>query len=75
MKKPALPDPTNRGFPEAVRSWLQIMTGRRENRIALPPFQVITISNPPTQAECRALLAYSNSMNTALRALIERLDE
>ena len=75
MKKPALPDPANQGFPEAIRTWLQIITGRRENRIPLPAYTALTISNPPTQAECRALLAYSNKINDALRALIGRLDE
>jgi hypothetical protein len=75
MKKPALPDPSNRGFPEAIRTWLQIMCGRRENRIEPPAFRPLTFSASPTKAECEALLTYTNDVNRALRALIERLDE
>lgn len=75
MKKPALPEPTQPGFPAAVRMWLQIICGRRTNRIEPPPYPSLTFSSSPTKAECEALLAYTNRVNAAVHALIDRLDQ
>lgn len=60
---------------DAARGWLQIICGRRGNRIVPVPAPVLTFSGSPTQAECEALLAYTNRVNATLTALIDRLDE
>jgi hypothetical protein len=58
-----------------VRDHLEVMTGRRRNKIALPTLQQLTFSNPPTQAECAALLAYTNAWAVVIKALVGRFDE
>lgn len=70
MKKPAIPD----GTPIWLRTTIEIICGRRKNRIAAPPARTLTFSSPPTQAECEALYAYVNEVRTALGQLISRLD-
>jgi hypothetical protein len=75
VKKPALPEPTIPGFAESVRTWLQIICGRRNNRVTVPEPLTLTVSNPPTQAEVRALLAHVNRVTVSLHALVNRLDQ
>lgn len=75
MKKPALPEPAVPGFADSVRTWLQIICGRRNNRVTVPEPLALTISNPPTQAEIQALLAHVNRVNVSLQALVNRLDQ
>lgn len=78
MKKTTVPDTDGKPTPEfvrAVKDHLEVMTGRRRNRITLPTLQLLTFSNPPTQAECNALLAYTNAWAVVIKALVGRLDE
>lgn len=70
IKKPGIPV----GTPPWLKTMLEILTGRRGNRIALPAFRALTFSAPPTQAECEALYAYINSVRDSLEQLISRMD-
>lgn len=70
IKKPGVPV----GTPAWLKIMLEILTGRRGNRIALPAFRALTFSAPPTQAECEALYAYINSVRDSLEQLISRMD-
>lgn len=70
IKKPGIP----LGTPPWLKTMLEILTGRRGNRITLPPFRTLTFSAPPTQAECEALYAYINSVRDSLEQLISRMD-
>jgi hypothetical protein len=78
MKKPNIPDTGGKptpGFNRAVKDNIEIITGRRGNKIDLPDLQTLTVSNPPTQAEVAALNAYVNEWGKVLIALKARLDE
>jgi len=70
IKKPGIPV----GTPPWLKIMLEILTGRRGNRITLPAFRTLTFSTPPTQAECEALYAYINSVRDSLEQLISRMD-
>ncbi|SDZ85747.1 hypothetical protein [Nitrosospira multiformis] len=70
IKKPGIPV----GTPPWLKTMLEILTGRRGNRIALPAFRALTFSAPPTRAECEALYAYINSVRDSLEQLISRMD-
>ncbi|ODT64757.1 MAG: hypothetical protein ABS69_19835 [Nitrosomonadales bacterium SCN 54-20] len=70
IKKPGIPV----GTPPWLKIMLEILTGRRGNRITLPAFRTLTFSAPPTQAECEALYAYINSVRDSLEQLISRMD-
>jgi hypothetical protein len=70
IKKPGIPV----GTPPWLKTMLEILTGRRGNRITLPAFRTLTFSAPPTQAECEALYAYINSVRDSLEQLISRMD-
>jgi hypothetical protein len=74
MKKPALPEPGNQGFDDAVRQWLQIVCARRGPGIVAPVDPNLTFSASPTKAECDALYAYTRKVGAALTALLKRLD-
>jgi hypothetical protein len=69
-KKPGIPSDT----PAWLRTMLEIITGRRGNRITVPVLQTLTFSASPTQAECEALYAYVNATRAALEEVITRLD-
>jgi len=62
-------------FVEAVRDNLEVLTGRRKNRITLPTVQDLSFSSPPTQAECQALNDYVNAWAAVIEALVGRLDD
>lgn len=70
MKKPGIPDTT----PRWLRDWLEILTGRRRNKIAVPLPRTLTFSASPTKAECEALYAYCNDVRSAVEAILTRLD-
>jgi len=70
IKKPGIPA----GTPPWLKIMLEILTGRRGNRVTLPAFRTLTFSAPPTQAECEALYAYINSVRDSLEQLISRMD-
>lgn len=75
MKKLELPS-SHAGprFLVAVRDILLVLTGRKDNRIAVPARQALTFSASPTQAECEALRDYTHAVRDALAAVLERLD-
>lgn len=70
MKKPGIPDTA----PRWLRDWLEILAGRRRNRITAPALRTLTFSSPPTKAECEALYAYVNDVRSAVDAILTRLD-
>lgn len=78
MKKPNIPATNGQATPEyvrAVKDVIEIVTGRRGNKLDLPDLQTLTVSNPPTQAEVQAMNAYVNEWGKVLIALEARLDE
>ncbi|HEU4855013.1 MAG TPA: hypothetical protein VFS89_06955, partial [Nitrosospira sp.] len=70
IKKPGIPA----GTPEWLKTMVEILTGRRGNRIAVPKFQTLTFSPNPTRVECEALYAYTNEVRSAVETIITRLD-
>ncbi|MBA4141928.1 MAG: hypothetical protein H0X43_02755 [Nitrosospira sp.] len=70
IKKPGIPA----GTPEWLKTMVEILTGRRGNRIEPPKFQAMTFSTPPTRQECETLYEYTNSIRTSLEQVITRLD-
>ncbi|SFN73180.1 hypothetical protein [Nitrosospira briensis] len=70
IKKPGIPP----GTPEWLKTMIEILTGRRGNRIAVPRFQALTFSATPTRAECEALYRYTNAVRDSLEQLITRMD-
>lgn len=76
MKKPALADANTRGFLESVKLTLQIITGRRNNKITIADItSTDAATDPPTQAEFDALRADVLVTRQALLALIARFDD
>lgn len=77
MNKPTI----NRRFPPDRGAWssavelLEIIIGRRDNKIEAPVLTVLTFSNPPTQAEVQALYQYVNRVRGAVAALLDRLQD
>ncbi|MDN5752405.1 MAG: hypothetical protein L0H15_03860 [Nitrosospira sp.] len=70
IKKPGIPA----GTPEWLRTMLEIIVGRRGNKIEVPKHQTLIFSATPTQAECEALYAYANTIRDSLEQLINRMD-
>ncbi|ODT85354.1 MAG: hypothetical protein ABS69_00855 [Nitrosomonadales bacterium SCN 54-20] len=70
IKKPGIPANT----PEWLRNMLEILVGRRNNKITVPASQNLTFSTTPTKAECEALYSYVNEVRTSLESLINRFD-
>lgn len=70
IKKPGIPA----GTPEWLKTMIELLIGRRGNRIVPPAFRALTFSAVPTQAECEALYAYTNDVRIAVERLITRLD-
>jgi hypothetical protein len=70
VKKPGIPS----GTPEWLKTMMEILTGRRGNRIEVPKFQQLTFSETPTQSECQALYSYTNTVRAALEQVISRMD-
>ena len=70
FKKPGIPA----GTPAWLKIFLEIIAGRRGNKIAVPLRQNLTFSATPTKAECEALYSYVNDMRASLDALVNRLD-
>ncbi len=70
MKKPGIPTDT----PDWLKTMIEILTGRRCNKIAVPPLQNLTFSATPTKAECEALYSYVNDIRASLDSLVNRLD-
>lgn len=78
MKKTSVPSTSGAPTPAWVRAVadnLEVMTGRRGNKLDLPDIQTLPFSNPPTQAECQSLNAYVNAWGIAVRAFAARFDE
>jgi hypothetical protein len=59
----------------AVRDNVEIITGKRDNKLKVPTLQVLTFSSTPTQAQMQSLNAYFNAWATQVEALVERLDD
>lgn len=70
IKKPGVPT----GTPDWLKTTIEIILGRRGNKITPPAEQSLTFSATPTKAECEALYQYTNSVRTAISDLINRLD-
>jgi hypothetical protein len=70
LKKPGIPA----GTPDWLKTTMEILTGRRGNRIEAPKFQRLTFSETPTQSECQALYSYTNAVREALEQVISRMD-
>jgi hypothetical protein len=70
VKKPGIPA----GTPDWLKTMMEILTGRRGNRIEAPKFQKLTFSETPTQSECEALYSYTNTVRDALEQVISRMD-
>lgn len=70
IKKPGVPT----GTPDWLKTLLEIILGRRGNKIAVPAEQNLTFSSTPTQAECQALYSYVNQVRDSLDSLVNRLD-
>ena len=70
IKKPGIPA----GTPEWLKTMIELLTGRRGNRIMPPAFRALTFSAVPTRAECEALYAYTNDVRIAVERIITRLD-
>lgn len=68
--KPGVPA----GTPEWLKTMIEILTGRRGNRIPEPPVRALTFSDTPTRKECEALYAYVNEVREAVDRIITRLD-
>ena len=70
VKKPGIPA----GTPGWLKTTVEILTGRRGNRVEVPKFQALSFSADPTKAECEALYRYINTVRNALEQIIKRLD-
>lgn len=70
VKKPGIPSTA----PQWQRTMFEIMTGRRGNKIAIPPQQALTFSATPTKEECEALHSYLNDVRGSMEQLINRFD-
>lgn len=70
IKKPGIPNDT----PAWLKTSMEIVMGRRGNRINVPEQQTLTFSATPTKAECEALYNYTNTVRDSLAQLINRLD-
>lgn len=70
ISKPGVPS----GTPDWLKTVIEIILGRRGNKIAVPPLQNLTFSATPTQAECQALYSYLNTVRDSVDQLINRLD-
>jgi hypothetical protein len=70
IKKPGIPA----GTPDWLKTTMEILTGRRGNRIERPEFQRLTFSETPTRSECEALYSYTNTVRAALEQVISRMD-
>lgn len=70
VRKPGVPAGTH----EWLKTMVEILTGRRGNRIPAPPARALTFSDTPTRTECEALYAYVNEVREAVDRIITRLD-
>jgi hypothetical protein len=70
LRKPGIP----LGTPMWLKTTIEILTGRRGNRVEAPKFQALSFSETPTKAECEALYRYINSTRHSLEQIIKRLD-
>ena len=76
MKKPDIPDPRHPEFAQNVRTTLEIVTGRRRNKLTVAPIGAAAAAGAsPTKAEFDALLADVKALRSALAALVSRLDD
>jgi hypothetical protein len=70
IKKPGVPN----GTPDWLKTILEIVLGRRGNKITAPAEQTLTFSATPTKAECEALYSYVNTVRDSVDQLLNRLD-
>lgn len=77
MKKSSIPATQGRAtseFVESVKENIEILTGRRGNKIILPEIQTLSFSATPTQAEYQALNQYINAWTAVMKALVTRIE-
>lgn len=70
VKKPGIPNDA----PQWLRTMLEILTGRRGNRIEVPKAKTLTFSATPTKEECEALYSHIQEVRNSLEQLINRQD-
>lgn len=70
IKKPGIPNDA----PQWLKTMLETLTGRRNNKIDVPKAQTLTFSATPTKAECEALFSHVSEVRSTLEQLINRLD-
>jgi hypothetical protein len=76
MKKPHIPEHTDSSFGRCVKQVLDILTGRRENKLEPLYLNLRTAAGAnPTKAEYDALCADVVETREKLNALIARFDE
>lgn len=75
---PVFDGPQKPGIPTGTEEWLkttlEILTGRRGNKIDVPEIPEITFSSTPTQAQCEQLYASLKATRDALNEFKKRLD-
>jgi hypothetical protein len=74
VKKKGLPAPGSPGFDEAVKDNLEVITGRRNNRLMPATILSQPAAGAPTQAEYDALRRDVVAVNEVLTAVLARLD-
>lgn len=70
IKKPGIPNDA----PQWLKTTLETLMGRRNNKIEIPKAQSLTFSSTPTKAECEALFSHVSEVRSALEQLINRQD-
>lgn len=70
IRKPGIPA----GTPEWLKTMIEILVGRRGNRIAPPLYRTLDFSASPTKAECEALYSYTNEVREVVEKIVTRLD-
>ena len=77
MNKPTLSHkfPADKAEWNAVVELLEVLAGRRGNKIEVPALTTLTFSATPTQAEVQALYDYVNRQRAAIASILERLQD
>ncbi len=74
-KKPGIPDPKDPTFLGNVKNIIEIMLGRRGNKITRLNVKLLSASaSPPTQAEYNALALQVEILQDTVNQLIDRFD-
>lgn len=72
--KPALPNPDDPSFGTQVKTMLEILTGRRGNKIAKLFPKLNTSVAAPTKAEFDVVCAQVETLQEKINELISRFD-